>query len=317
MKKLFSIICILAVSVFVLTACSDKTKTDSDAKSDVNTESTEKDNKGPDPVKEDAAGNINDSATDAADNSSDSSAVSEDNSAVAISENQPAPKIVSDTSDGFKEEASRIVISKAGEYTFSGYFGQKQIYVDAQDAEVELVLAGCTLENSSDSAIYVENADKVTVKVPDQCISGIFDYRPKKVDDNDETGSAAVFSKADLKLSGKGSLNIVADYNNGIHSKKDIKIKNITLEVTAPNNAIKGNDSITIESGNLKLTSTEGDGLKTKSTDVSAKGRQKGIISIESGTIDIYAADECISASYDVVINEGPDTKINQYVYQK
>ena len=53
-----------------------------------------------------------------------------------------------------------------------------------------------------------------------------------------------IFSKllADLDIKGKGTLYVTSTYNNGIASTKDLTIKNLTLEVNVPNNALKGND---------------------------------------------------------------------------
>lgn len=289
---------ILLISVFMLSACGNNDSasdvTDKDA-SAVNATTVE-----PDADKDDGNETEKVDKADKADNLSCADRI-----------------ITSDVPDGFKDDGSRITISKAGEYSFSGEFTNNQIYVDAKGEKVVLVLDNCHLANSSDSVIYVEKADEVTIKLPENSVSVLDDNRPKKVDEFDETGSACIFAKSDLKLSGKGTLKVSASYNNGIHSKKDIKIKSLSLEVTAPNNAVKGNDSITIESGNILLTSTEGDGLKTKNNDLSSKGRQRGIISIESGNITIYAADDCIKASFDVQITEGPDTIINQNVYEK
>ncbi len=56
----------------------------------------------------------------------------------------------------------------------------------------------------------------------------------------------------------------MSTYNNGITSTKDLEIKNLTLEVSTSNKAIKENDSITIESRNIKDISSSGDTLKTE-----------------------------------------------------
>ena len=85
-----------------------------------------------------------------------------------------------------------------------------------------------------------------------------------------------------------------------------IEIKNLTLNVKAVNNALKGNDSLTIESGNITAISTKGDSLKTTNTDISAKGNQRGDITILGGVLNLYAACDCIDAAYNVIIQNDP-----------
>ena len=89
---------------------------------------------------------------------------------------------------------------------------------------------------------------------------------------------AAIWAACDLKLTGKGTLIVSTDYDNGIKSKDDLSVKNVTLKVTAKGNALKGNDSIEVKSGSLYLVSTVSDGVKTVNSDVSSKGNQRGTI---------------------------------------
>lgn len=215
--------------------------------------------------------------------------------------NKGALIVTTEVEDGYIVSGSTYSIMKGGVYTFSGEIENGQIYVDVID-EVEIELAGVTMSNNSDSCIYIENAEKATVSAKKGTVNTLRDTRGRKVSDDDVTGSGCIYSKDDLKISGKGELIIEASYNNGIACKNDIKIKNLTLKVSAPGNAIKGNDSITIESGTLTVVSSEGDGLKTKNTDISSKGKQRGWIKIEGGVVEIYAADDCIKAAYDFSI---------------
>lgn len=224
----------------------------------------------------------------------------------------PAPSeqalsIETDIKDGYSFENGIYSFTKAGIYRITGEFSEGQLYVEAPDEQVELHLAGVKLSSSKNAVIFVEDADEVKIKAIDGTINYLTDNRVG-VKNSDEDGSACVYSKDDLKIQGQGTLFVCSSYNNGIQSKNDIKIKNLTLEVTAPNNAVKGNDSITIESGTVNVTSTEGDGLKTKNTDISSKGKQRGIIDIIGGTVTITAAKDCLDAAYDVQISE--DAKV-------
>lgn len=218
-----------------------------------------------------------------------------------------------DSPEKISEKDSVFTITGEGEFIFSGRSDEARIVVDAEDAEVTITLNGVDITSGEDSVIYVEDAAEVTIKAQNSTVNTLTDARPERSSDSDETGAACIYSKDDLKLQGKGTLIVIGNYNNGIHSKNDIKIKNLKLEVTAANNAIKGNDSITVESGTIKLVAKDGDGLKTKNNDVSAKGKQRGLIKIEGGVLDIYADSDCIKAAYDVVI--APEAEVNEFEY--
>lgn len=225
---------------------------------------------------------------------------------------ETALKVVTETADGWSEKDGIYTITKGGIYEFSGTLEEGQIFVKAPEEEVEVVLNGVTISSTKDSCIYVEEAEEVTVKAEGGTVNTLNDNRPRKNSEADKTGSACIYSKDDLKIQGKGTLNVNATYNNGIHSKNDIKIKNLTLNVVSPDDAIRGNDSITVESGVITVKSLEKDGLKTKNTDISSKGKQRGLIELQGGTVNIYAADDCIKAAYDCII--GPECVCNQFV---
>ena len=207
-------------------------------------------------------------------------------------------------------------LSSAGEYTLSGALSDGQVIVDAgEDDEITLNLDTVSITCSFDSPIYLKTADKVKIKALEGSYNLIEDTRPLQTNENDTTGSAAIYAQCDLNLIGSGRLVVKASYNNGIHTKDDLKIKNQILKVTAPNNAIKGNDSLTIESGNIIAISTSGDALKTSNSDISSKGNQRGTVAISGGTIELYAGNDGIDAAYDVEIS-GADTGIAVYTYR-
>ena len=210
--------------------------------------------------------------------------------------------VTTEVADGWSEKNGVYTITKAGEYTFSGSLSEGRIVVNAKEQEVSVILSGVTLSSKEDSVIYIENAEEATVVAQNGTVNTLNDNRARKVGNQELAGNACIYSKDDLNVQGKGTLTINASYNKGIHSKNDLKIKNLTLEVNAVGTAIQGNDSVTIKSGTITLVSSENDGITTKDTDVSSKGKQRGIVTIESGTISITAKDECINAAYDVQI---------------
>lgn len=211
---------------------------------------------------------------------------------------------------------SVYTITQAGEYTVTGLLSEGQIVVNADDnAEITIVLNGTSITCSNGSPIYIKNADNVKIKSEENTYNCIVDARAEADDNSDdsssENGNAAIYAACDLKLVGKGALSVTGNYNNGIQSKDDISIKNVTIKVNAVNNAIKGNDEVAIESGEIIAISRKGDGIKTSNSSLSNKGKQKGNVIISGGNIDIYAACDGIDAAYGVDVSG--DGNLNIY----
>ncbi len=211
---------------------------------------------------------------------------------------------------------SVYTITQAGEYIVTGLLSEGQIVVNADDnAEITIVLNGTSITCSNGAPIYIKNADNVKIKSEENTYNCIVDARAEADDNSDnsssENGDAAIYAACDLKLVGKGALSVTGNYNNGIHSKDDISIKNVTIKVNAVNNAIKGNDEVAIESGEIIAISRKGDGIKTSNSSLSTKGKQKGNVIISGGNIDIYAACDGIDAAYGVDVSG--DGNLNIY----
>jgi len=221
------------------------------------------------------------------------------------------------TEDGaYEQNGSVYTVTAAGEYVLTGVLADGQIVVAAgDDDKVTLTLSGVFITCTTDSPILVNNADKIKIKVAEGTYNVVTDARAKQTDENDATGKAAIYAACDMDVLGSGALVVTAGYNNGIQTKDDLEIKNVTLKVTAPNNAIKGNDSLTIKSGDIIAVSTGGDALKTDNSDVSSKGNQRGTITISGGNLTLYAACDGIDAAYDVVITGTPNITVNTYTY--
>lgn len=205
----------------------------------------------------------------------------------------------------FKEDGNRYIFTKGGEYHVRGTCFNRMIYIDAADADLDIHLEGVNMTSEIGALIYVENAEEVTISATDGTNNELNDQRPARKNKNEDSeyGNAAIYSKDDLKFKGRGRLTVNGSYNNGIGCKNDIKIKNLTLIVNAANNGIKGNDSVTVESGNITIKADNGSGIKTENTHVSNKGNQKGYITITGGKIDISSADDPIDAAFDLILD--------------
>ena len=204
--------------------------------------------------------------------------------------------------------------STADEYTFSITKNYKQIYVNAPEKVIVIELNGVTLENNTNSPIYVEDCDTVEISAKKGTTNNIKDTRAAYVTDQEGQGKGAIFvSNGDLKLKGTGTLNITANYLNGIHGKDDVKVQKQTLNITAVNHGIRGNDSVTITSGTINI-SCGGDGLHSENSDISSKGNQRGNVTINGGSLTINSWSDAIQASYNAIIDQLDDTVPTTFV---
>ena len=189
-------------------------------------------------------------------------------------------------------------------YSVSGQLRGNIVIDVGDDFKFDLELHGLALVSDTTSAITVLSGDEVSITAKKDCENYIYDTRDP-VDDTDESQySAAIYSLADLEICGKGTLTLISEKNNGIHSKDDLQVKNLTLMVACVDNALKGNDSVEITSANTTLIATQGDCIKTTNSDISGKGNQRGNITISGGTHTLYAACDGIDAAYNAVIEE-------------
>ena len=200
-------------------------------------------------------------------------------------------------------------------YSISGEFeGNIVIDVDTTGTyKFDLEMTGFTLTSDSINPITVLSGNEVSLKAKNGYENYIYDNRAA-IDPTDTTlYSAAVYSLVDLEISGRGKLALVSANNNGIHTKDDLQVKNLTLSITCVDNALKGNDSVEITSATTTLIAKQGDCIKTTNSHINeTTGNQKGTVSIAGGTHNLYAACDGIDAAYNVLIDDAT-TILNIY----
>ena len=175
--------------------------------------------------------------------------------------------------------------------------------------KLEIELCGFSLVSKDNNPIYILSGDKVTIQAKKDTKNYIYDLRQAA---EENTYAGAIHSEVDLEISGKGELSVVSENNNGIHSKDDLQVKNLTLSVACLDNALKGNDSVTMEGATTKLIASVGDCIKTTNSDISEKGNQRGDITIIGGSHELYAACDGIDAAHDALI-QGETTVLRIY----
>ena len=226
-----------------------------------------------------------------------------------------AIKRLSGTDGAYKLEGTTLTFTSISEktvYSISGTF-KGNIVIDVGDGcKFDLELCGFSLVCDSSNPIIVKSGDKVAIKAKKDTKNYIYDTRAA-IDSTDEAlYSGAIHSEVDLEISGNGELTVISENNNGIHSKDDLQVKNLTLFVACIDNALKGNDGVEIEGGNTTLIASGGDCIKASNSDVSEKGNQRGNISIAGGEHTLYAACDGIDAAHNVMI-DGSTTVLNIY----
>ncbi len=224
-------------------------------------------------------------------------------------------KCISGTAKAYSLTGNVLTFTKVAEdsvYSISGQLNGSIVIDTGDDFKFELELTGLSLVSKSATPISILSGDKVTLTAKKETENYIYDKR-EAVNESDETlTKGAVYSEVDLGIGGKGALTVVSDNNNGIHTKDDLEVKNLTLTVTCRDNALKGNDSVELTDGKIILIATQGDGIKTANSDVSSKGNQRGTVSITNANVSIYAACDGIDASYNTLI-DGDNTVLNIY----
>ncbi|MCM1367903.1 MAG: carbohydrate-binding domain-containing protein [Roseburia sp.] len=189
-------------------------------------------------------------------------------------------------------------------YDINGTLHGNLVIDISENYKFELQMSGFELSSASACPISFSSGDKVTLVAKKSTDNYIYDIRKTVSATDDNAISASVYALCDLDIQGKGSLSVKSVSNNGIHTKKDLSIKNLSLQVDCIDNALKGNDGVTVESGDVVLIARQGDGIKTMNSDLSSKGKQRGTVTVSGGDILIYAACDGIDAAYDVVIDE-------------
>lgn len=216
-------------------------------------------------------------------------------------------KCLEGTANAYKIEGNTLTfsgITKDSVYSISGKFMGNIIIDVSDDYKFDLEMHGLSLVSKDETPITILNGDEVSLTAKKEYQNYIYDNREAVSSEDEDVFSAAIYSLVDLEICGKGELTVVSENNNGIHSKDDLTVKNLTLTVTCTDNALKGNDSITVEGGNTTLIATQGDGMKTTNSDISDKGNQRGTITIMGGEHTIYAACDGIDAAYNAVVND-------------
>ena len=158
--------------------------------------------------------------------------------------------------DGIQADGNILKITQAGTYVFSGTMMDGQIQVDAgKEDVVHIVLNGLAASSGTGSVIYGVQSKKIVITLENGTASTLSDASAYVYeDDSEDEPNACIFSKDDISINGKGTLEVTGNYEDGIRSKDNLKVINGTLNITAQQHGLKGKDSVTVKDGELTIT---------------------------------------------------------------
>ena len=201
--------------------------------------------------------------------------------------------------DGVSVENGTITITSGGTYRLSGeYSGQVKIEAGKSDT-VRLVLDNAKITNSTGAAINVVSAAEAIIYTAAGTTNTVADeanYTATGDDDPD----AAIYSTANLTLTGEGSLSVEGAYEEGIHTTGGLVIASGTLDVNAANTGIKGKDYVVITGGIVNVTAAQ-DGIKSTNTD----DESLGFTRLSAGSVTVSAGDDGLKAPHTLEISGG------------
>ena len=190
-------------------------------------------------------------------------------------------------------------ITRAGTYIISGSLNG-QIIIDATSVdEVQIVLGNAEIINKNGSAIYVKQAEKVTLTLADKSVNYVEDGN-NYVDSSSDSPDAAIYADDDLTINGTGSLSVIGNFKHGIKCSDNLIVTSGTINVTSINDGIRGKDSVLILDGNITVDAG-GDGL----TATNAEDASKGWIKVDGGIFNITASNNGFQAESALNINAG------------
>ncbi|GEM_PF-460462 len=194
------------------------------------------------------------------------------------------------TGTGISVDGSVIKITAGGDHTVTGTLTNGMIYIDTTE-RVKLRLSGASITNTSGPAIYCNSADKFFITVTENTTNTLTDGSTY----SDTSVNATLFTRDDLEIKGKGTLNVIGNYNHAISGKDDIDIENSTLNITSEaNDGIHANGKINIISGKLNITAKK-DAIQNEDKK----------FTIDGGTLTLSAGGQALVSDKEVVVNGG------------
>jgi hypothetical protein len=229
-------------------------------------------------------------------------AVNESNTASVKNLSQDVEKLLEGaTAIDLNNSERTVEITQPGTYHFTGTSEDTQIYVEYQ-GDLNFIFDNTNITSKENSVLNVVNGDISLYLIGENTFTDTDNYVfGTDAEGNPETEpDAVIFCKDDIAVGGTGTLNINANYKDGIGSKNKLSIESGTLNIISADDGIRGKDSVTILGGTLNITS-KGDGIKSTNTTDAGLGN----IVINDGNIMINSESDGIQGVNLLQINGG------------
>ena len=175
------------------------------------------------------------------------------------------------SSDGYEIDGTHLAIKSAGTYSLSGSCSGGSVEVIKGTTGVTLILNGLELDGSDTAPISCNKSTEVTIIAADGSVNALSDSAENNDDEypeNENAENAVIKCKdgSNVTLCGTGTINITASGKNGIKSgattdaegEATLTIKELTLNISAPvNDAINAEQLLNIESGTLNISAAD------------------------------------------------------------
>lgn len=192
-----------------------------------------------------------------------------------------------------------ITVTGGGTYRFSGELSGHVVITADSEEDVQVILNGATITSDTDAAVSITEADEATVIVADGTENTLTDGSTRD-EDVDDVANAALYSKADLTITGTGQLTVDGTYEDGIHSKDGLVITGPNVTVEAADDGIIGKDYLVLVDGTVDVTAVD-TGFGSDNED----DADQGWLSILGGSVTVDTGDDAIKAENALAIADG------------
>lgn len=216
------------------------------------------------------------------------------------------------TSEGAADETytvkgTALTIKAEGTYVLKGSCTDGSVKVKKETKNVVIVLDGLTLTSQTTAPICVNKTAEAEIIAAAGTENTLADTAANASSDNTDAEKAVIKAKdgSTLTLSGSGTVNVSANGKNGIKggATTALTVKEQNLNITSVDNALASDGSVTIDSGNIHIKSTEGDGIKSTPDDGDTDSA--GTITLNGGTVTVEQAVDGIQAANAITIADG------------
>lgn len=188
-----------------------------------------------------------------------------------------------------------VTVTGAGTYQFTGSLTNGRIVVNTTETGiVRLILNGATVTNSTTAPLQIVAATEVMVVVNAGTTNQLTDALANPV-------GAALFSQANLTITGTGSLTVRGNAADAIASEGGLVIDSASITANAVDEGVRGENYLYVNSGTLNVTTTSGDGLKSDNETTATMG----YVALLGGTTTVTAGGDGVSGATDVVTAGG------------